>query len=79
MDLFIIIVLFCLVFMTGIMFLDRRNMFILSLLLLVNLLFWYLAVGRGMAFLYEENSWIENIQAGLLPVSYTHLTLPTKA
>lgn len=66
MDLFIIIVLFSLVFMTGIMFLDRRNMFILSLLLLVNLLFWYLAVGRGMAFIYEENSWIENIQAGLL-------------
>lgn len=39
---------------------------VVSLVLIANLLFWYLAIGQEMSFLYEENSWMENIQVGLL-------------
>ena len=56
-------------FATGFVFLDRRNLIVLSVLLSGNLGLWYLAIGRGMDFIYEENSWMENIQAGALLVS----------
>lgn len=69
MDSFLIAVLFGALFATGFVFLDRRNLIVLSVLLSGNLALWYLAVGRGMDFIYEENSWMENIQAGVLLVS----------
>ena len=69
MDSFLIAVLFGVLFATGFIFLDRRNLIVLSVLLSGNLGLWYLAIGRGMDFIYEENSWMENIQAGVLLVS----------
>jgi hypothetical protein len=69
MDSFLIAVLFGVLFATGFIFLDRRNLIVLSVLLSGNLVLWYLAIGRGMDFIYEENSWMENIQAGVLLVS----------
>ncbi|HJM65244.1 MAG: hypothetical protein CMN05_11495 [Roseibacillus sp.] len=69
MDSFLIAILFCALLATGFVFLDRRNLIVLSVLLSGNLVLWYLAIGRGMDFIYEENSWMENIQAGVLLVS----------
>ena len=69
MDSFLIAVLFGVLFATGFIFLDRRNLIVLSVLLSGNLVLWYLAIGRGMDFIYEENSWMENIHAGVLLVS----------
>ncbi len=69
MDSFLITVLFGVLFATGFIFLDRRNLIVLSVLLSGNLVLWYLAIGRGMDFIYEENSWMENIQVGVLLVS----------
>jgi len=69
MDSFLIAILFGVLLATGFIFLDRRNLIVLSVLLSGNLVLWYLAIGRGMDFIYEENSWMENIQAGVLLVS----------
>ena len=60
MDTVLIATLFCVLLATGILFLDGRNRIVLSVLLLLNLAFWYLVVGRGMDILYAENGWMEN-------------------
>ncbi len=69
MDTVLIATLFCVLLATGILFLDGRNRIVLSVLLVLNLTFWYLVVGRGMDVLHDENGWMENIQVGMLLVS----------
>ena len=55
MDTVLIATLFCVLLATGILFLDGRNRIVLSVLLVLNLAFWYLVVGRGMDILYAGN------------------------
>lgn len=69
MDTVLIATFFCVLLATGILFLDGRNRIVLSVLLVLNLAFWYLVVGRGMDILYAENGWMENSQVAVLLVS----------
>lgn len=69
MDFALIAILVSAFLAPGLVFLDKRNSRVLLVLLAISLALSYLVVVCGLDIIYQENSWLENMQVVVLLIS----------